>query len=76
VYLVEQQLVPYEQVRDLLVDPFGAQVSLGVLVRWVQQAAQTLAILSATGSGDTYETRWRLGVRAVENLKNYAASRA
>jgi len=57
VYLVEQQLVPYAQVRDLLVDPFGAQVSLGVLVRWVQQAAQTLAILSATGSGDTYETR-------------------
>jgi transposase len=43
VYLVEQQLVPYARVRTLLVDLFDAHVSLGTLVRWVRQAAQTLA---------------------------------
>jgi transposase len=42
VYLVEQQLVPYARTRQLLVDLFGAHVSLGTLVRWVRQAAQTL----------------------------------
>jgi transposase len=42
VYLVEHQLVPYARVRALLADLFGAQVSLGTLVRWVRQAAQTL----------------------------------
>lgn len=42
VYLVEQQLVPYARVRSLLADLFGASVSSGALVQWVQQAAQAL----------------------------------
>jgi transposase len=42
VYLLEQQLVPYARVRALLADLYGAQVSLGTLVRWVRHAAQTL----------------------------------
>jgi transposase len=43
VYLVEQQLVPYARVRALLGDLYGARVPLGTLVRWVRQAAKTLA---------------------------------
>jgi transposase len=43
VYLLEQQLVPYARVRALLADLYGAQVSLGTLVRWVRHAAETLA---------------------------------
>jgi transposase len=42
VYLLEQQLIPYARVRALLLDLFGASVSLGTLVRWVHQAAETL----------------------------------
>jgi transposase len=45
VYLVEQQLVPFvpnARTRHLLADLFGAHVSLGTLVRWVGQAAETL----------------------------------
>jgi transposase len=42
VYLVEQQLVPYARVRALLADLFGATISLGTLVAWVQQAATAL----------------------------------
>ncbi len=42
VYLVEQQLVPYSRVREVLADLFGTQLSLGTLVAWVQQAATTL----------------------------------
>jgi transposase len=42
VFLLEQQLVPYHRVRALLSDLYGAQASLGTLVRWVRQAAQTL----------------------------------
>jgi len=42
VYLVEQQLVPYARVRELLADLLGAFVSLGTLTRWVQQGAETL----------------------------------
>ncbi len=42
VYLVEQQLVPYARVRALLADLYGAQVSLGTLVRWVRQTAEAL----------------------------------
>jgi transposase len=41
VYLVQQQLVPYGRVRELLVDLFGAHLSLGTLVQWVQPAAAT-----------------------------------
>jgi transposase len=47
VYLLEQQLVPYARVRALLADLYGAQVSLGTLVRWVGQAAQTLEPVEA-----------------------------
>jgi transposase len=42
VYLVQQQLMPYQRVRALLADLYGAQVSLGTLVRWVRQAAEML----------------------------------
>jgi transposase len=43
VYLVEQQLVPYGRVREVLADLFGAHLSLGTLVAWVRQGATTLA---------------------------------
>jgi len=33
-------------------------------------------IISATSSGNTYETRQRLGTKVVENLRSYIASRA
>jgi transposase len=42
VYLVEQQLVPYARVRELVADLLGARLSLGTLNRWVQQSAETL----------------------------------
>ncbi len=42
VYLVEQQLVPYARVRELLAELLEAFVSLGTLTRWVQQGAETL----------------------------------
>jgi transposase len=44
VYLVEQQVVPYGQVRELLADLFGAHLSLGTLVARVQRAAATVEI--------------------------------
>jgi transposase len=47
VYLVEQQLVPYGRVRELLADLFGAHLSLGTLVTWVRQGATTLAAVEA-----------------------------
>ncbi len=47
VYLVEQQLVPYGRVRALLADLFGASLSLGTLVEWVQQAATALEPVEA-----------------------------
>ncbi len=47
VYLVEQQLVPYGRVRELLSDVFGARLSEGTLVAWVQQGAATLAPVEA-----------------------------
>ena len=47
VYLVEQQLVPYGRVRELLADLFGASLSLGTLVEWVQQAAAILEPVEA-----------------------------
>src|SRR5262249_29186539 len=43
VYLVEQQFVPYSRVREVLADLFGASLSLGTLLSWVQQSAVTLA---------------------------------
>ena len=43
VYLVEQQLLPYGRVRDLLADLFGAQPpSAGTLVHLVRRCAATL----------------------------------
>jgi transposase len=42
VYLLEQQLIPYARVRELFADVLGAPVSLGTLVRWVRQSAETL----------------------------------
>ena len=47
VYLVEQQLVPYGRVREMLDDLFGASLSLGTLVAWVQQAATILEPVEA-----------------------------
>ena len=47
VYLVEQQLVPYGRVREMLADLFGASLSLGTLVAWVQQAATILEPVEA-----------------------------
>jgi transposase len=47
VYLVEQQLVPYGRVRELLSDVFAARLSEGTLVAWVQQGAATLAPVEA-----------------------------
>ncbi len=47
VYLVEQQLVPYGRVRELLADLLGVQLSLGTLVQWVQQGAATLEPVEA-----------------------------
>jgi len=42
VYLVEQQLVPYARVRDLLADGFGQSLSVGTLVSIIQHCAQAL----------------------------------
>jgi transposase len=42
VYLLEQQLIPYARVRELFTDLVGAPVSVGTLLRWVEQGAQTL----------------------------------
>lgn len=42
VYLVAQQFVPYARTRDLLADVTGARLSVGTLVEWVQQSAETL----------------------------------
>jgi transposase len=47
VYLVEQQLVPYGRVRQVLADLFDATLSLGTLVAWVQQSALVLAPIEA-----------------------------
>src|SRR5260221_6313889 len=47
VYLVEQQLVPYARVRELLADLFGQSLSVGTLVTIVQQCAQALAPVEA-----------------------------
>jgi transposase len=47
VYLVEQQLVPYGRVREVLADLCGAELSTGTLVAWVSQAATALAPVEA-----------------------------
>jgi transposase len=72
VYLLEQQLVPYARVRELLADVVGAPLSLGTLVRWVQQGAETLrpveeAIKSALGSAPVLHSD-ETGVRRAGKL--------
>jgi transposase len=47
VYLVEHQCVPYARVRQLLADRFGAALSEGTLVAWVQAGAAALAPVEA-----------------------------
>jgi transposase len=47
VYLVEQQLVPYARVRELLRDLVGADLSSGTLVAWVREAAAVLEPVEA-----------------------------
>ncbi len=44
---VEQQFVPYGRVREVLADLFGASLSVGTLVTWVQQSAVVLAPVHA-----------------------------
>jgi transposase len=44
---VEQQLVPYGRVRQVLADLFDATLSLGTLVAWVQQSALVRAPIEA-----------------------------
>jgi transposase len=44
---VEQQLVPYARVHELLRDLFGVALSGGTLVAWVQAAAATLEPVEA-----------------------------
>jgi hypothetical protein len=45
VYLVEQQLIAYARMRELLADLFGAHASVGTLLRWVGQAAAALVLV-------------------------------
>ena len=47
VYLLEQQLVPYGRVREVLSDVLGAELSVGTLVDWVGQAATALEPVEA-----------------------------
>jgi transposase len=47
VYLVAQQFVPYARARDLLADLTGARLSVGTLMEWVQQSAETLEPVEA-----------------------------
>lgn len=42
VYLVTQQLLPYQRACDLLFDLFGHPVSVGSLQQWVQHCSQQL----------------------------------
>ena len=42
VYLVEQQLLPYERACEVLADVCGAALSEGTLATWLQQGAEAL----------------------------------
>jgi transposase len=42
VYLVEQQLLPYERTCEVLADVCGAPLSEGTLATWLQQGAEAL----------------------------------
>ena len=43
VYLVEQQLLPYERACEVVADICGAPLSEGTLATWLQQSAEALA---------------------------------
>ena len=43
VYLVEQQLLPFERACEVLADVCGAPLSEGTLATWLQQSAEALA---------------------------------
>ena len=43
VYLVDQQLLPYERACEVLADVCGAPLSEGTLAQWLQQDAEALA---------------------------------
>ena len=47
VYLLEQQLIPFGRVSEVLAEVFGAQLSVGSLVEWVNQAATILEPVEA-----------------------------
>jgi transposase len=47
VYLVEQQLLPYERACEVLADVCGAPLSEGTLATWLQQSAEALAPVEA-----------------------------
>ena len=47
VYLVEEQLLPLGRVQRLLADLLGVRLGRGTLVRWIGQAAATLAPVEA-----------------------------
>jgi transposase len=73
VYLVEQQLVPYARVRDLLADLFGHSLSVGTLVTMVQQCAQALApiedVLKAQAQAAPVLHHDETGVRVAGKLQ-------
>jgi transposase len=73
VYLVEQQLVPYARVRELLADLFGQPLSVGTLVTMVQQCAQTLApiedVLKAEAQAAPVLHNDETGVRVAGRLQ-------
>jgi transposase len=45
VYLVQQQLLPYERVSELFFDLFGQPISVATLVSLVQRCAEQLAVV-------------------------------
>lgn len=47
VYLVEQQLLPYERACEVLADVCGAALSEGTLATWLQQGAEALEPVEA-----------------------------
>lgn len=72
VYLIEQPLIPYARVRELFAELVGAPVSLGTLMRGVQQSAQALrpvedAIKAARARAPVLHSD-ETGVRRAGNL--------
>ncbi len=72
VYLVEQQLLPYERVCEVLADVCGAALSEGTLAAWLRQSAAALepietAIKAALGRAPVLHHD-ETGVRRVGKL--------